>query len=87
MVSLKIKNFICVIGSRWRKKRKILTPTFHFTILKQFVDIFIEEGNRMITFLKDANNSNIDDLANFISQHTLNAICGKRIYIRKLVLT
>lgn len=76
-INLEIKSFICVIGSKWRKKRKILTPTFHFAILKQFVDIFIEEGHRMTTFLKDVNNSNINDLANFISQHTLNAICGK----------
>jgi len=62
-------------GLKWRKRRKILTPTFHFTILKQFVNIFIEEGNRMTKFLKDGNISNIDDLANFMSQHTLNAIC------------
>ncbi|XP_071560726.1 uncharacterized protein [Temnothorax nylanderi] len=62
-------------GSKWRKRRKILTPAFHFTILKQFVDVFIEEGNRMTKFLKDSNSSNINDLANFISQHTLNAIC------------
>jgi len=80
--TLKIINFICVTGSKWRKRRKILTPAFHFTILKEFVDVFIEEGNRMTKYLKDIDGSNVDDLAMFISQHTLNAICGKYIYSR-----
>uniref|UniRef100_UPI003B642336 cytochrome P450 4C1-like n=1 Tax=Monomorium pharaonis TaxID=307658 RepID=UPI003B642336 len=62
-------------GSKWRKRRKILTPAFHFTILKEFVDIFIEESTRMTESLKNINGSNIEDLATFISQHTLNAIC------------
>jgi cytochrome P450 len=27
-------------GEKWRRHRKIITPTFHFKILEQFVDIF-----------------------------------------------
>ncbi|KAL6262133.1 hypothetical protein P5V15_007232 [Pogonomyrmex californicus] len=62
-------------GSKWRERRKILTPAFHFIILKQFVNVFVEESNRMIRSLKNTNTLIIDDLRNFISQHTLNAIC------------
>jgi len=74
------KLVIFVTGIKWHKRRKILTPTFHFNILKQFVEILIEEGNHMTKFLKDTKGS-VDDLVSFISHHTLNAICGKMIYI------
>ncbi|XP_071652110.1 cytochrome P450 4C1-like [Temnothorax longispinosus] len=62
-------------GNKWHRRRKILTPTFHFNILKQFVEILIEEGNRMTKSLKDRKESTIDDLMLFVSHHTLNAIC------------
>ncbi|KAL6259145.1 hypothetical protein P5V15_009067 [Pogonomyrmex californicus] len=59
----------------WHKRRKILTPTFHFNILKQFVEVFIEEGNHITQSLKNIKGSTVDDLVFFISHHTLNAIC------------
>ncbi|XP_011878425.1 PREDICTED: cytochrome P450 4C1-like [Vollenhovia emeryi] len=62
-------------GTKWHKRRKILTPTFHFSILKQFVEILIEEGNLMVKTLKDSKKTTVDDLMLFISSHTLNAIC------------
>lgn len=46
--------------------------------MKQFIDILIEEGNRMIKFLKN-NGESVDNLVSFVSQHMLNAICGKLI--------
>ncbi|KYN33648.1 Cytochrome P450 4C1 [Trachymyrmex septentrionalis] len=61
-------------GTKWHKRRKILTPTFHFNILKQFVEILIDEGNRMAKFLKDTNGS-VNDLISLVSHHTMNAIC------------
>ncbi|XP_039307309.1 cytochrome P450 4C1 isoform X2 [Solenopsis invicta] len=62
-------------GSKWQSRRKILTPTFHFNILQQFVEILIEEGERMTNSLKNAEDSVTKDLIPFISEHTLNAIC------------
>ncbi|XP_014487249.1 PREDICTED: cytochrome P450 4C1-like [Dinoponera quadriceps] len=61
-------------GMKWQKRRKILTPAFHFSILKQFVEILIEEGNRAAESLKNTEESVIDDLLHFTSHHTLNAI-------------
>ncbi|XP_014486908.1 PREDICTED: cytochrome P450 4C1-like, partial [Dinoponera quadriceps] len=66
-------------GMKWQNRRKILTPAFHFSILKQFVEILIEEGNRAAKSFKNTEESVIDDLLHFTSHHTLNAICG--IYI------
>ncbi|XP_072766427.1 cytochrome P450 4C1-like isoform X2 [Anoplolepis gracilipes] len=62
-------------GTKWHNRRKILTPTFHFNILRQFVNIFIEEGDRMTKSLKNKQNHTVENLISFISEHTLNAIC------------
>ncbi|XP_012543158.1 cytochrome P450 4C1 [Monomorium pharaonis] len=61
-------------GTKWHKRRRILTPAFHFKILKQFVEILINEGNRMTKSLKDIKGS-VDDLMFFVSEHSLNVIC------------
>jgi cytochrome P450 len=31
--------------SLWRPRRKLLTPTFHYDILKEFVDVFYRQAN------------------------------------------
>ncbi|XP_072761647.1 cytochrome P450 4C1-like isoform X3 [Anoplolepis gracilipes] len=62
-------------GTKWQTRRKILTPTFHFNILNQFVDILIKESNCMTKSLKDAGGIVVKDLSSFVSEHTLNAIC------------
>ncbi|XP_039304801.1 cytochrome P450 4C1-like isoform X1 [Solenopsis invicta] len=62
-------------GSKWHSRRKILTPTFHFNILQQFVEILIEEGESMTNSLKNAGSTITKDLVPLISEHTLNAIC------------
>ncbi|XP_061938628.1 cytochrome P450 4C1-like [Apis cerana] len=62
-------------GHKWHVRRKILTPAFHFNILRQFVDIFIEDGERLIKVLRSKNGIIIPNLLQFISEHTLNVLC------------
>ncbi|XP_039307311.1 cytochrome P450 4C1 [Solenopsis invicta] len=61
--------------SKWHTRRKILTPTFHFNILQQFVEILIKEGECMTNSLKNTGGTITKDLEPFITEHTLNAIC------------
>ncbi|XP_011878432.1 PREDICTED: cytochrome P450 4C1-like [Vollenhovia emeryi] len=61
-------------GIKWHSRRQILTSAFHFNILKQFVEILIEEGEHMTKSLKSTGGT-VVDLEPFISEHTLNAIC------------
>ena len=39
-------------GEKWFKRRKLLTPSFHFDILKSYIDIFNETTNTMVDLLK-----------------------------------
>lgn len=62
-------------GRKWQMRRKILTPAFHFNVLQQFVDVFIEESERMNQILKSEGGPLVKDLLPLISEHTLNVIC------------
>lgn len=35
-------------GEKWHKHRKMITPTFHFSILESFCEIFTEKSNILI---------------------------------------
>lgn len=35
-------------GSKWHSRRKILTPTYHFKILEQFVPVFDEQSSILV---------------------------------------
>jgi len=65
---------------KWQERRKILTPTFHFNILKKFFEIMIEESDYMTESLKNLEDSTIEDLMTFVSHHTMNIISGKTKY-------
>jgi len=70
-----------VLGAKWHSRRKILTPTFHFNILQQFAEILIEEGENMTKSLENIGGTVVKDLIPFVSEYTLNAICGIIFYL------
>jgi len=39
-------------GEEWHTMRKIITPTFHFSILEQFVEIFERQSSKLVERLK-----------------------------------
>lgn len=78
--------FVFILGAKWQLRRKILTPAFHFSILKHFVDILLEEGDQMTKILQNAGGTVVKDLLPFLSEHTLNAICGKRYLVFILII-
>ncbi|XP_053613693.1 cytochrome P450 4C1-like isoform X3 [Plodia interpunctella] len=69
-------------GLKWHQRRKILTPAFHFNILRQFLTIMEENCSRMLNAL-EATEGKATDVISLLSEYTLNSICEKVIEDRK----
>ena len=63
-------------GNKWHTRRRMLTPAFHFDILKEYFEVFREEGDRLVETLKEKNDKELN-VVPFATQFALNTICGK----------
>ncbi|GLG98484.1 Cytochrome P450 4C1 [Gryllus bimaculatus] len=62
-------------GERWKKHRKIITPTFHFTILEQFVKVFNKQGDVFISVLQKMEGGPPFDITPLVDLYTQDVIC------------
>lgn len=68
-------------GRKWFKRRKIITPAFHFKILEQYITTFENQGKSLIRNLTEvAKVGEPFDFYNLINLYTLDVICGKCYY-------
>ncbi|XP_049314871.1 probable cytochrome P450 4d14 [Bactrocera dorsalis] len=62
-------------GSKWHSRRKIITPTFHFKILEEFVGVFERQSNVMMDLLRDkADGKTVVNLYSFVCAMALDVI-------------
>ncbi|XP_028600101.2 cytochrome P450 4V2-like [Podarcis muralis] len=70
-------------GSKWRSRRKMLTPTFHFTILDDFLEVMNEQANILVQKLEKHVDKEPFDCFLYITLCALDVICetamGKNI--------
>ncbi|XP_046962317.1 cytochrome P450 4C1-like isoform X2 [Vanessa cardui] len=62
-------------GMKWHQRRKILTPAFHFNILRHFSTILVENSERFVEGLRSETDKSKTDIYSFIAGMTLNSIC------------
>lgn len=61
-------------GQKWFARRKIITPTFHFKILQQFVDIFNHQNQVFVKKMKAIKSEKPFDIYNVITLMSLDII-------------
>jgi cytochrome P450 len=69
-------------GTKWRTRRKLLVPAFHFKILHDFVPVFNEQGVVLVQKLQQiarrkCHNCTVVDIVPIITACTLDIICGE----------
>uniref|UniRef100_A0A182QL51 Cytochrome P450 n=1 Tax=Anopheles farauti TaxID=69004 RepID=A0A182QL51_9DIPT len=63
-------------GRKWQTHRKIITPTFHFKILEQFVEIFDQQGHTFVDILRlFAKSGETFDVFPLVTLCALDVIC------------
>lgn len=72
------QSLLTAHGARWRSHRKLLTPAFHFKILKDFHGIIQEKADILVGRLQPLCDAKQDfDFNKYINSCTLDVICGK----------
>ena len=63
-------------GEKWKQRRRLITPSFHFTILQEFLDVMNEQSAVLIKKLKSQLNSKQHvDVGKAITMCALDIIC------------
>jgi cytochrome P450 len=66
-------------GEKWRSRRKLLTPTFHFKILAGFHNVFNEHAKVLVSQLDKVADGRETNIFNYVTLCTLDVICGKSL--------
>ncbi|XP_033745728.1 cytochrome P450 4V2-like isoform X3 [Pecten maximus] len=62
-------------GDKWRTRRKMLTPTFHFKILHDFIGVFNDQSSIMVRKLQKVADKGPFDVFPYITLCALDIIC------------
>ena len=67
-------------GQRWKARRKLLTPAFHFQILHSFFDVFNEQALQLVQVLERIVSQEAGEAADIfplVTKCALDIICGQ----------
>ncbi|PIO73099.1 hypothetical protein TELCIR_04942 [Teladorsagia circumcincta] len=63
-------------NEKWHRRRKMLTPTFHFNILQGYHNVFVQHGEILVDLI--AKEEGFFDLFPYLKRCALDIICGKQ---------
>ena len=69
--------FLYSTGPKWRQRRKMLTPTFHFSILLEFLEVMNEQADILVEKLDREVGEGSFDCFQTITLCALDIICGE----------
>uniref|UniRef100_A0A1B0GLI8 Cytochrome n=1 Tax=Lutzomyia longipalpis TaxID=7200 RepID=A0A1B0GLI8_LUTLO len=69
------EGLLMSFGKKWATRRKIITPTFHFTILEQFVKSFDKQTNILVEKLMPHDGKGDLNIYTYITLTALDIIC------------
>lgn len=73
------RGLLTANGHQWMLRRKLITPSFHFRILRDFLQIMNETSGRFMSLLEresDKAQSKVLDMQELVSRNTIDVICG-----------
>lgn len=74
-------------GAKWHSRRKLITGTFHFKNLLDFLDVFNEQNRKFIQKLEKHVEGSDFNMYEYITSLALDNICGKTLFLKRSVPT
>ncbi|KAJ8913516.1 hypothetical protein NQ315_017066 [Exocentrus adspersus] len=62
-------------GPKWKKRRRMATPAFHFSVLEQFIEVFERNLEILISELEKEVDKDSMDIYPYINLYTMDVIC------------
>ncbi|XP_054714947.1 cytochrome P450 4V2-like [Uloborus diversus] len=69
-------------GGKWKSRRKLLTPSFHFDILKDFLPVFDEQSRQLVIKLKQETANPWTDIVLPVTLCSLDIICETTLGVK-----
>ncbi|GBN31107.1 Cytochrome P450 4V2 [Araneus ventricosus] len=73
------RGLLTSTGPKWRARRKLLTPSFHFRILEDFLPTFNDQSLVLVKKLQSLQHKEYVDILPPVILCTLDIVCGKFI--------
>ncbi|XP_054707944.1 cytochrome P450 4V2-like [Uloborus diversus] len=69
-------------GEKWRRRRKLITPTFHLEILRSYLGIFNEQSMIFLEKLKELPKEPYIEVDNLLGKYSVDIVCDSAMGLK-----